>query len=226
MWRSVMQRRRLRKAIRNVRRRGFWFVDIPRTSSSSIRAELGRQFGDPYGKFNLVPEHRQLQSFEDHLPAVKVRELIGNAYWDNCFTFTIVRNPWDRLVSIFRYRERLGAIPKGLGFRDYVLQFRSPRYGNPLAAHFGHYYYFGMAEYVLDYDDRMLVDYIGRFETRERDLAVIADRIECPALGRIHLQRTNENGAHYSAMYDEETRQIVAEVFRRDIELFGYEFES
>ena len=28
-----------------VRRQGFWFVDVPRTSSTAVRLELARKFG-------------------------------------------------------------------------------------------------------------------------------------------------------------------------------------
>ncbi len=226
MLQNFLHQRRCRRAIVNVRRNGFWFVDIPRTSSSSIRAELGRQFGDPYGKANLIPEYSQSQSFDDHTPAFQIRDRIGKSSWNKCFTFTFVRNPWDRLASIFRYRERVQAIPTGLSFRDYVLQFLSPRYLNPLSAHHGHFYYYSMAEYILDEQDNLIVDYIGRFENRERDLKNIADRIGCPSLGQVHLQRTNDASSHYSSHYDSETRDIVAHVFKRDIEMFDYSFDE
>ena len=42
-----VERERWRLAIL---RRGIWFIDVPRTSSTSINTELGERFGRPYGK--------------------------------------------------------------------------------------------------------------------------------------------------------------------------------
>jgi len=35
---------------RSIIKNGFWFVDIPRTSSISVRVQLVRRFGSVYGK--------------------------------------------------------------------------------------------------------------------------------------------------------------------------------
>jgi hypothetical protein len=66
------------------------------------------------------------------------------------------------------------------------------------------------------------MDFVGRLETFERDLALLRERL---ALEPGPLpERTPQARAPYTAFYDDETRAIVAEGWARDIELFGYAF--
>ena len=41
-----------------VKRHGFYFVDVPKTSSSSIRHDLGERFGLPYTKYGVQTPSR------------------------------------------------------------------------------------------------------------------------------------------------------------------------
>ena len=37
--------------------------------------------------------------FYNHMPAAEIRDLIGEAMWDDYFKFTVIRNPFTKLVS-------------------------------------------------------------------------------------------------------------------------------
>ena len=67
-----------------IKRNGFWFVDIPRTSSSSIKVELGNAYGAPYGKANLIEsQFSTKQTIPDHVPAVYMRTHLGVESWNS-----------------------------------------------------------------------------------------------------------------------------------------------
>ncbi|MGI9319305.1 MAG: sulfotransferase family 2 domain-containing protein [bacterium] len=201
---------------------GFWFVDIPRTSSSSVRAELGRHFGPIYGKNNVMEkQHATQQTFGDHISAKRIRDFLGQDAWNEIFTFTIVRNPWDRIYSMYNYRKKLGRLPKDMEFRDYVLALSAR---NSLFDFHG--FYFGAWDYITDDNGEIMVDFVAKYENRAHDLKFVASQINIEHFGELSIQSASPKGAHYSNSYDPETREIISTLYEKDIALFKYKFDD
>ena len=206
-------------------RHGFWFVDIPRTSSSSIRSELGKRFGKAHGKRNIIEkEHSSNQFLPDHMPAREMRDFLGHSKWNRIFTFTVVRNPWDRICSMYHYRRKMGNIPGAWGFRDYVLALGKASLKNEYFSYHG--YRYGASKYVLGEDGEIIVDFIAKYENRLHDLQLIASRLNFRELGQLHIQSAAPRNRNYSEFYDSETREIIRSLYKEDIELFDYKFDE
>ena len=66
-----------------------------------------------------------------------------------------------------------------------------------------------------------MVDFIGRFESLIDDFQKL-----CHLLGITcklpHAGKTKHN--NYKEYYDKESREIVGEFYKKDIEIFGYKF--
>ena len=80
-----------------------------------------------------------------------------------------------------------------------------------------------MSQHISIADDSgIVVDYVGRFENLEADFRVVCERIGLPPLKLPHIRKSCHKD--YRRYYDKKTIRTVAEVFKEDIRMFGYEF--
>ena len=70
----------------------FIFVHINKTGGTSIKSAFKIQPYDKFLKLNTV-----------HKCASEYIKTLGRPKWDGLFSFTVVRNPWDRFVSGWKY---------------------------------------------------------------------------------------------------------------------------
>jgi hypothetical protein len=79
------------------------FVHIPKTGGTSIE-DLLSSYTDMIFYSRIVPSN--LKVCPQHLPFRDLRLLLGSGYWD--WSFSIVRNPYDKLESEFCFRNDVG----------------------------------------------------------------------------------------------------------------------
>ena len=208
------------------------FIHIPKTGGTSIEAVLGMH-GDredvgvvPYPDQVADRQHfygRQLQ----HMTAERLRaELNDEAIFSSYFKFTVVRNPWDRLVSTCAWSGRKWAKGQILE-REEFDAFVRRTHASFAAAHGVshpmplHPHVIPQVAFIFDEAGRSLVDCIGRTETLEQDWQVIRDRLGVDADLPTRMQSVHRP---YREYYDAETRDMVADIYARDIEAFDYHF--
>jgi hypothetical protein len=139
---------------------------------------------------------------------------IDDAYFARTFTFTVVRNPFDRVVSAFHYlRDRCA----GREFNEFVVDVLG-REGTSFDPHFA-----PQADGLL-HDGALLVDHVGRFETLDRSWREIAARIDAPAV--LPHRGRSERAASYAGYYGDEGRRVVERLYHDDLTLFGYAFDD
>jgi hypothetical protein len=197
------------------------FVHIPKTGGQSVANVFLAVHGLTWDKREalLMAHNPDPARGPKRLAHLKASEYVacghvGQQTFDCYFKFSFVRNPWDRAVSYFHYApfgEKAG-IPFGKFIEDL---------GARRAA--GDLRFEQQVRFVCDREGRCLVDFIGRFENLQEDFAKICDRLK---LGAQSLSHTNAAPARkpYREYYDAKTRELVAALFREDIERFGYTF--
>jgi hypothetical protein len=79
--------------------------------------------------------------------------------------------------------------------------------------------------YIID--GQLCIDRVIRYEQLADDLKQVCSHVGLPELTLPHLKSgMRQKQHHYSAYYQEQTRDLVAERHRNDIDLFGYRFEQ
>ena len=142
------------------------------------------------------------------------------------FKFTFIRNPWDRFVSTFFYlkqnvkdEELLNEARKKLSnysFTSFVKELYLEK------NQFSKNYFIHLRPQIHFLESMDNIDFIGRFENFQEDFNIICDKIKIPRQQLPHDNKSKHK--HYTEYYDDETKQIVAEKYAKDIEYFGYKF--
>ena len=199
------------------------FVHVPKTGGSSIDRIFDAE----------VPDARKVEGRMRH--ATYQRLLSAEPALADYWSFGFVRNPWARMVSwwtmvggVFAKAEaghpgaqaKLRKHPKAWlpegeyrhDFTRWVLEgtVELPKVGRPQLV-------------TLSARGGRQVDFIGRLENFDRDIAVVREHLDLPPVETPpHINRTSHG--HYRDYYTPETRDHVAKVFAVDIETFGYTF--
>ena len=81
--------------------------------------------------------------------------------------------------------------------------------------------------YALDKKSMKKVNFVGRYENLENDFKVVVKELGLGkdiALPHLNSRNHRRKGRHYTEFYTKETRDLVAEIYAEDINMFGYEF--
>ena len=180
----------------------FIFIDINKSGGSSVEKALGIPFA--------------------HITARERIQRIGIEQWNKKFTFTIVRNPWDRVVSHYHYRvmtNQTQLATKKIDFNEWV----ALAYGQKDPEYYDKPKLFmPQLEWIIDESGIEVVDYIGRFESLQADFAEICKRLGRPEIVLPHLKKSSRKP--FRDYYSSKSIDIVGNWFSKDITRFNYNF--
>lgn len=154
--------------------------------------------------------------FQDRKHATLAEQLLEVENPQDYFKFAFIRNPWDKVVSHYFFNHYLYFI-RDIPFKDYITKLYE---GKPITTAISPTHLPFMRNIKGEYD----IDFVGRFENIQEDFDYICDKVGIAKMKLPHKNKTRHN--HYSTYYDEESRDMIAEVFKQDIERFGFEFRK
>ncbi len=152
----------------------FIFIHIPKTAGTSVsvalsavshqlREQLVNRLLKKVGiSVNHYGPHTWKQ-FRLHETALTVKRHLPTRIYDHFFKFAFVRNPWDQLVSSYHWisqnpKHGRHKLVRSLSFDEYL------RYVMARGK-------FSQHGFILDRHERLIVDFVGRFERLAEDFA-------------------------------------------------------
>ena len=201
----------------------FILVHVPRTGGTLLEAGLS-----DHG-IMLQGEPNYGSVYFKHATARDIRRMMGES-WKDYFKFSIVRNPWDWVVSNYAYNRGLHqCYVAGTRYEAMRTPGRVPDWAREMS--FENWLRWWLDEFnpsqhalLADEAGNLLMDEVYRFETIRQDAGRICRRLGVEFVERPVDTRGKRTNADYRDDYTDDTRRQVADHFARDIELFGYSF--
>jgi len=219
------------------------FVHVPKTAGQSVEQFFMDRMGLDWDSDRaevLLGDNPDTTRGTQKLAHLSAWEYVNDGFiergeFDSLFRFSFVRNPFERIVSEYRYRNYF----HHRSFRDFVLH-KLPQPG------WDDKYRHVLPQYDMlhDPDGRLMVDFVGRFETLQQDFDKVCQWLGFEDSKLPHRNPSNKksrnlkrkvrnalflNGEdrkkHWTEFYDQRTLDAVSRLYEKDIEAFGYRFE-
>lgn len=198
------------------------FVHIPKTAGQSIEQVFLEHVGLDWKRRAplLLRPRFDGESGPPRLAHLRVVEYLRYGYitpkrFGMYFTFSIVRNPWDRMLSFYRYLGYAERMEFDAFIELFLQKWRQEK----------HYWFVRpQIDYLTTETGEIGVKYVGRFERLQESFDEICRHLgwESRPLPRSNVSATET--ASYRTYYTDRTRRIVARIYQRDLEAFGYRF--
>jgi hypothetical protein len=211
------------------------FIHIPKNAGMTIRRSP--QLADkiiPAGP-KIHKSEQYSQSVLTHMNSIGDHHGFEHARWRDLNpgirsgydSFAVIRNPWDRVVSRYFFAKKVIEVekkePVGKHKIDSFEQFLEERFewGNQKYMwHRAIRGWYPAYDYVTDKEGNLKCDMM-RFENLNEDLCAY---FKIPEMSRArNVTGLNED---YKAIYTPKTIQIIADWYQKDIETWGFDFDS
>lgn len=221
------------------------FIHIPKVAGTSIVEAIKDSTRQEKPK-GLLPFEIDDDKFDPPPPHLRASDFLKYGFvtqeeFRTYFKFAFVRNPFDRIVSEYKYSRH----PAFYDFKTFLFShFPKPSWTDAYCHIIPQY------DFLYDRNGKCLVDFIGKFENIQADFIKICDtlgihqkllphknkslsffrrdntplQILRTIRGLLSRQQKKNTYSHYTEYYDKESKEFVAKLYKKDIETFGYDF--
>lgn len=159
------------------------------------------------------------------------------------FTFAFVRNPWSRIVSLWKHLQcpkepgnpNLGwanvagsSIPS-VGFEEFVFNFaktiksaQNAHWWNPYRKYM---FTAPQLNFITNENNEMNLDFIGRFENLQNDFNYVCKKLNTEETRLPHMNPTPDSNPYQEYYKSQRCIDEVAKLYKKDIDFFKYDFK-
>lgn len=224
----------------------FIFVHIIKAAGTSITKELDKYLAWNDIMLGVTPLGDAMQwhyckrfDLHKHSKAKEIKKVVQENIWEEYFTFTFVRNPYDRAVSLYTWIEKM--VNKS-GFARYpFFKFMRRKHfwtfpGTKVYLRTKSFSEFIRDEYLLnnapgmkpqtawitDDHEQIIVDYFGKVENINNDLKKVGKAL---GIGFEGIGTHNRSGLHQQSEYlkDQTDFDFLYHLFHKDFDTFDYD---
>jgi len=201
-------------------REGEWGFSHARNEYVSEAGIIGVRTGEPL--------HVQGALWWNHMPARTIRALIGEKVWNDYFKFCVVRNPYDAVVSAYRFFWVSKQPARREGYLSRIAaRFSKPEPSARIRADFEKW--LGAVRLPIDQnkymiDGRLCMDYVIRYEALAEGIRHVCNRlsIEYRPDALPHLKQSEKSHLSLEAYFSPASLARVEQAYRYELDAFGY----
>ncbi|MCT8341114.1 sulfotransferase family protein [Flavobacteriaceae bacterium TK19130] len=225
------------------------FVHVPKAAGQSVEnfllSLLDKNRQEHGAEYLLRPntDERKGPPRLAHLTAEEYTKLgyISKADYESYYTFTVVRNPWSRMVSFYKYRGFNSLIDFNTFVQRYVPSYFEKEY----------WFYRPQVDFIYGEEEELLVDKIAKLESLDTDFKQVADAL---SLAEHTLPKSNHSERKglvsrkswnllkkhpdiianlklsvpsvkgYRDAYNDASKKVISALYEKDIDLLNYTF--
>ena len=217
------------------------FISIIKTAGTTIRniwSENHLVYGKHTSIYNLwsasAEKKNKLPEINDRKKLLDKKIIDNKGRVDpdridlkNYYIFTVVRNPYDRLVSLYYYLKEDNKKYKMMNYLLFIDNINT-------FSEFVHYlknnwdelkYNIGkpMIKYIIDKNNKIVVNKIVKFEDLQKDMNDVFEKTGLTYIdfNKTHLYKSKIR-KHWREYYNKELLDIVNKLYHEDFKIFNY----
>lgn len=160
----------------------------------------------PVPKKKIWDDFRNRDRFYNHISAAEIIHRIPRRVWNSYYKFCFDREPYDKQVSYYFWRKK--AKQANWTFEEFLAQ---------------RDFCINTTQYMIG--DRLVVDFVGKYERMKDDLQRVFDEIGVAWDGSLPFAKAGirDSKRPLSEFYNENTKALVREAFQKEFEINGYD---